>query len=1256
MNPCTIPWPATRCCRQTSCRGLQVIEADAGTGKTWTIARLVLRALLETDWRIEQMAVLTFTKAAAGELKARIGGLIDQWVNDDPSLHDDPFFQRYASPHDSHETRARLRLARLTLDEAQITTIHGFCHRLLSDNALSLGRWDEIEPSADTRELLDGVLTDWWREHLGAAQAGTQWLVGRHGLARQTLLEAVTRLHGNPQARIWWQGRPGHAAPGDWRTLGRRLEQAVARLREEIAAEESALIDWFARTSALNRQSYGEVKNRQRLGWLKEWVGSEPVDLDVDGKVLRAFDARKMVAAYRKNQPLEHHGFGLFEAIRQLNDLLVERAELNEAIAIEILPAFSQAVRERERSSRQMGFDSLLLATAGALDDDARGEQLAARLRQCYPLALVDEFQDTDPVQWRIFEAIYRPGGSAVGECADGTALILVGDPKQAIYSFRQADVHTYLRAVGLSAARHRLDHNQRSGGGLIGAVNGLITRPDPFAVPQFGFSGARPGHKASLPRTQPPDDGLGAMCLVTLTDRQDLDKTRQPFNKALVGERAVRTTVTEIARLLRTPGAGVQPADVAVLVRTAAQGVLLKRALGGLGIGAVEINRNSVFGSDEAGELQRLLAALAAPRDQALVRGAVLTLVLGADAARGVDAAGQARWAQALEALARCRLNWQRAGSALALRHLLLLDFERAGALAAMPSGERRLTNLLHLFELLEAAPQARQTPEQALAWLGRQRADANRSVRGNDETQMRLESDEALVRIVTIHASKGLEFPIVFLPFLWEARRPRLSTMASCQAPGDGVPVRWLAARAPKGPLDSEVIAERCPVGGRAAVEDAAEALRLAYVALTRAVRRVYVFWGSDSTETKTRKGVVKPAPLGYWLDPASDLVEADQSNSTGQGWPRLDAIEARIAALVAGGSVGHRHHDAMPALPPGRAPTQITDAVPLPLAVPARLPPVAWGRRSFSSLVQGAETTIDRPDHDESAFGLRQRAVRDSDNADEAATGEGPVERTGSRNGANDDIRHGFTRGANAGTCLHDMFERHDFRAPFDVDMVGRSLARYGLDPAQAGRVGRWLDEVLQAPLGPPECPWSLRALERGDTLRELPFTLSAGQLQAQAMVEAIAREHPLALNLAEPPWRGFLNGFVDLVARVDGRYWIVDYKSNWLGPDVSQYHRDALERSVREHHYALQYSLYTLAVHRWLGRRLHDYDYDRHIGGVCYLFLRGAGPGAAGLPEAPGVYRQRCSRELIDTLDDLLGPGLPWPAAAGLEAAR
>jgi exodeoxyribonuclease V beta subunit len=314
------------------------------------------------------------------------------------------------------------------------------------------------------------------------------------------------------------------------------------------------------------------------------------------------------------------------------------------------------------------------------------------------------------------------------------------------------------------------------------------------------------------------------------------------------------------------------------------------------------------------------------------------------------------------------------------------------------------------------------------------------------------------------------------------------------------------------------------------------------------------------------------------------------------------------------------------------------------------------VAWGRRSFSSLVQGAEAPTDRPDHDESAFRLHQRADREGDTGDEADVGTRPADRAGSCNGAIDDIRHDFTRGANAGTCLHDMFERQDFRAPFDVAMVERSLARYGLDTGQAGRVGRWLDEVLQAPLGPPQYPWTLGRLERRDTLRELAFTLSAGQLQAQAIVDAIAREHPLTLNLAEPPWRGFVNGFVDLVARVDEQYWIVDYKSNWLGPDVTHYHRDALERSVREHHYALQYCLYTLAVHRWLGRRLHDYDYDRHIGGVCYLFVRGAGPGSAGLPEAPGVYRHRCSRDLIETLDDLLGPGLPWPAAASLEAAR
>ncbi len=873
------------------------------------------------------------------------------------------------------------------------------------------------------------------------------------------------------------------------------------------------------------------------------------------------------------------------------------------------LAAIAFALRELPRRKAAAGvqsFDDLLLQVDTALAG-LGGEPLAAQIRRRFPVALIDEFQDTDPVQYRIFERIYRDRADA--------ALFLIGDPKQAIYAFRGADVFIYLNAK--RAAREQtytMDVNRRSSPRMVQAVNTLFGRvDDPFVLPDIPFVQMQPGT-----RVRNEIDGAALhILLMPRAGREARIRGKIPkkgafINKGVADKELPSAIAGEIVRFLqsdaRIEGQPVSPADVAVLCRTNLQAMDVQAALRNLGVPSVLQGDASVFDASEAAQLELVLRAVADPGDAGALKAALATDLLGVSGlelfALQDDERGWDRW---LRRLQEWHQLWVGRGFTPAFRRLL--DEQDVPArLLALPGGERHLTNLLHLGELLQrAAVEWRRGPRALVEWLGTMRRDAAARVEAVGETaQIRLESDARALKLVTIHKSKGLEYPVVFCPYLWDGTLFRKDDKEYLRFHESAEPHR------PMMDLAADKDSRHCELAER---EARAENQRLLYVALTRAKYRCVVVWGAVRD--------AEDSPLARLLDWPGPAVSDDETR-------------AQLAALAAesGGSIATA--DLSFELPaPYRAAAGAADA--LCSRTASRVLRMDWRLSSFSRLVSGHDVGVapadEGLDHDE---GIGEGLARPPETASSAI------------------VLSDFPRGARAGNLIHELFETLDFPtvAPAALrDSAAAALIRYGLDPVWAEPLQRALGDVLDTPLRDAERSLRLREIETARRLNEMEFIfpVAAARPEARFTSAALANAfegHAAALPAGYPdsvrrlgfaPLAGYLRGFVDLVFEHGGRWYLVDYKSNFLGPTAADYRPERLGEAMAQHHYFLQYHLYVVALHQYLALRVAGYDYERDFAGVFYLFVRGMAPNHA---PGCGVFFDRPARALIDALSDAL----------------
>jgi exodeoxyribonuclease V beta subunit len=1208
--------------------GVNLIEASAGTGKTWNICGLYLRLLLERGLEVQKILVVTFTKAATAELRERVrAGIVETLATlrqaDPATAGADPFPRKLVQAVEQRSRVPRTQLVRLLeqalefFDEAAIFTTHGFCQRALAEASFSAALSFSLEPVTDDREMVLESVRDFWRRRIADGScppALAAYLLEKRDTPEK-YAQLLARSLSKPLARCLWPEGIDRAAAIDPGELTRAYEAA----RNTWIGQRASIVDAIRRSpAALNANVYNRKSVEQAAGqwdaWFKE---GRPLASPPEADKLKLLSSDWLRERTNNRQTTPTHAFfdqaGALLAAREAMTQKLDVARLR--LVRELIDTAGPELRQRKRERRLISFDDMLHNLYAALESGEHPE-LASSLRQKFPVALVDEFQDTDPLQFAIFDRIYGRGEAP---------LFLVGDPKQAIYSFRNADLQAYLRGRRSAGAQFTLAQNQRSTGGLIEALNGLFSATrDAFMLPGLPYHPVNMGEKLrpALRDASSERPDLQAWLLPPAPDGRPIDKqTAQTL--------ALQATAAEIARLITEAGGGriaigdrpLKPGDIAALVRTHAQGSTLKRELAQLNIASVELTQASVFQSPEAEEVERVLMAINQPARESLLRGALASELIGCDAAKIAQISShEDLFIGYLTRFAEYRDLWLRQGVGIMYRRLLTQEQVSARMLRG-PDGERRLTNLLHLGELVHQAAATHDSPDALLRWLQTQRREGS----ADDVAQLRLESDRNLVQIITIHKAKGLEFPIVFCPFLWDGGTrsggPRPEGREYHDADGTAV----IDFR-----LKEEIGAEELRIKAQIELEASSESLRLIYVALTRAVHRCYLIAGTYTTNRfgnisaqESTKSLLNWLVCGGQESPQTWLKATRSPDDIDAAWK---ALAARL-----------RPHLGLAPLP-SQAGTPVVLAGPAPetlmaLAPPASIAP-AWQLSSFSGLTLDAKIEAAAIDHDARAALAARRIAA-----------PGPQI-------ALDDILR-FPRGARAGDCLHAVFERIDFTDPGGwSEAIAQALVAHpqflaGARAAEqsallAAMAARMLQDVLSTALPGGIVLGSIPLSRR---LVELEFNLPAPRVSASALNAAL---HHLGYDVPRLGFRdlqGYLKGFIDLVFEHDGRYYLLDWKSNHLGYQPSDYGPEPLKAAMSEHAYHLQYLLYTVAVDRYLQHRVPGYRYHTHFGGALYLFVRGVRPDWVDSDgRAAGVFHHRPGAATLAQLAALLAP---WP---------
>ncbi len=1235
--------------------GLRLVEASAGTGKTWNICGLYLRLLLEQAVPVESLLVVTFTRAATAELATRIRDRIVDTLRvlEGGEADGDPFVPSLigavlATGRLAHDDMARrLRTALQAFDEAAIFTIHGFCQRALADTPFAAGLPYALELVEDDGELRLEVTQDFWRREIAGGdlpQPLADCLLQR-GDSPESWAELLAGDMARPLAERRWDEFP---TDPDLAAAAVRIDAAYAAARRCWQGEEAAIARALDDAlPGLNGNSYSKESvaraSQQWAAWLAAGDARAPLPEDSKLALLTAamLERRTTKAGLAKGIAPPKHPF--LDAAGELLAARTEAEDRIEGARLALLRRFigqaTEELRRRKRERRQIAFDDILWNAYDALTA-GRQPWLAAALHARFPVALIDEFQDTDPLQFAIFDRIYNAEGRH-------GSLFLVGDPKQAIYSFRSADLHTYLAARERTDTRHTLRHNQRSSPVLIEACNRLFgTNPGVFMLPGLAYERVDAGARPRAPFVDRSASGASpaALRLWRIPRDEELDDDdgggeggeRLPRAKAI--QRAAMASAAEIARLIaagatgevRIGERGLVPADIAVLVRSHAQGARMRRALAAFGVGSVELSQASVFSSEDAEELERVLLAIAEPARERRVKAALATAAMGRDAgALAALATDETALLAALDAFARWRDTWLARGFGVMLRQWMA-DEDVAARLLARADGERRLTNLMHLAELLQQAAGSA-SPEVLLRTLATRRRDGA----GGDAAQLRLESDRNLVQIVTIHRAKGLEYGVVFCPFLFDGYASGAEGGDTCAWHDDDGRLVLDYRRGARADDD---------IKARMRLERDAESVRLMYVALTRAIHRCYLVVGcyAKITRGKASYGEAGRSLLNWMVAGAEVELSAWRTHKMTPA-----EIDARWRAVVGASVLDGQPTMSLTDLPDGSGaalpPAQVAGARPRALRPPAI--PAGWRIGSFSALLSGAAHEQAALDHD--ARALPAAEIGAPGGEAEAAWGA-PRAAADSAAIADDDILR-FPRGPVAGDCLHAVFERIDFTAPEGWEAaIAAALADHpqrlptAADASRLPRMlRRMLDDVLATPLLTDGASMlRLDSLPTARRLVELGFHLPAPRLSAAALNAWLAARGYRVPRLAFAELSGYLKGYVDLVFEHDGRYWVLDWKSNHLGDGIEDYAPPRLEVAMQAHGYHLQHLLYSVALHRHLARSLAGYDYERHFGGVLYLFVRGVRPGWRLDGQPAGVFHHRAEHATIAALDALL----------------
>lgn len=1178
--------------------GVSLIEASAGTGKTFTLTGLCLRLIVEQGLRIDQILVVTFTNAATAELKERIrNGLHSaraafQTGDTDVALLADLM----CAVTDRDLAVARIRQALADFDRAAIFTIHGFCQRILQNYAFETGHPFQVELLQDATPLIQETVDDFWRRHFNAAPEelvtfAVKNVGGPERLARTLAYSRYLRIEVIAQDQ-----KPVLSAIKPWRQAAAEVARLWPAVRDDIQVllEYDGLnARYYGKTTPTDASS-GPAPRHHRIRALgnamDRWDGHYPLFDQFD-----RFTTSFLRKATKKGFETPRHRFfdGCETALHRQNVMEEQLVRYVTYLKAQLITRTRERLSHKKALRNVLFFDDLLLNVHEALSD-ARGDRLAQAVRSQYRAALVDEFQDTDALQYRIFSLLFAQPPHF---------LAMIGDPKQAIYGFRGADLYSYLQAVERADDRTTLTHNWRSTQGLVKAVNTIFERCErPFGLEEIVFEKAQAA-------VVEPDEPLPALRLWYL-DPDGSAKTKGPISQTEAVPMIANAVAREVVELLASSSERYLPGDIAILTRSHYQAGVVKAALVSRAVPAVLSSAGRIYDTAEAQEMIRILSAAAVPADPARVRAALCTDWIGvpAETFDGYSNEQIEAWHSHWAAFHTYHRTWSRHGFYRMFRRLMVQERVRTRLLAA-PEGERRMTNILHLAELLhQAESEHRPGPEGLVKWLVSKR---NSREPGDQDQQLRLESDARAVRIITTHKSKGLQFNVVFCPFTWGGIRV-----------DDNAAVFHDSERADRltlalGPgIDEKYVLQ-------ARKEALAENLRLLYVALTRACRRCYWVWGRIR---------------GSELSAPAYLIHADVE--TGGGRDAIASLNKKMARLTQAqlvselSSLADRSDGTIEISPlPTRASSICLlseETIEKPLTCRRRRRAVRsdWRIASFSALTAGL-SHVDRE---------KVWDDRDADNA--------PDDRHDAEQGR---TLFAFPKGIQAGLFFHDLLEQWHPEKGGDAErkkLISDKLRAHRLDPSWVDAVDRLLEDLAHMPLEDSRGTFCLKQVRASNRINEMEFHYRLQSIDARRLQETFDRHAARRINACvTPAWRhvrfepvqGFLKGYIDSIFRYRSRYYLIDWKSNYLGPTYADYDDDKLALVMARQYYFLQYHLYVLALDQWLRNRVPGYDYGKHFGGIFYIFLRGVQT-EPGRPN--GAFFDLPKADLVQALNRLL----------------
>ena len=1178
--------------------GLNLIEASAGTGKTWTIAALYILLLLEKELRPEQILVVTYTKAATAELRERIRCRISTTLDlysSDREPADDDLERLLMSTRPQNRIRATKLLTRAlySFDDAAIFTIHGFCQRALLENTFESGSLFGSDMISDQSAIVKQVCDDFWRSRiLPQPDEFIEHLVAKNYTPEKLAKPFVGHFQ-NPDLKVIPQITETPIEP-----LIIERELLYTQACAIWSSNRSKIIEQIEQ-ARLNQQGYKSSQIEAAANSFDSWAACGNAALP--NSKLDFFSANKIASKITKTSPLipDHPFFTICLHLSKVTSS-IEYAFQNQIIScqLDLKKWLERELSQRKKLLNQRAFDDLLLDLHLALES-VSGAALAEKLRQRYRAAMIDEFQDTDPLQWNIFRRI---------SAEHDYPLFLIGDPKQAIYSFRGADVFAYLNAGRnvTSENVHTLGTNFRSDAALVKAVTTLFAASsDPFMCQEIPFHPVESGRSSNdclliggLPDKHP--------LKIWVYPRADESKFEV---KPVATSNIVTAVAGEIARLLEPGNVTIsasgqvnplKPGDIAILVKAHKQADQVQKALSALGIPSVQQGSSTIFETIEALDLLRILRAAAEPHREPLLREALLTSCMGLSANKissYVESSGDhpewETWLLRFRNLHSAAVS----GGIVAFVSRLLGSCGVRATVLSRAGGERSLTNILHCSELLHQI-ELEQGKNMAglITWLERKIGGTSK-----DETALlRLETDNDSVMISTIHASKGLQYPVVFVPFAWDAHSGKADRAMFHNDSGELV-------------LDLAGGEESLHM---TAVERDAEATRLLYVALTRAEFRCYTVWGGIN-------GAVD-SPL-FQLLQGESTSKGDRKFTTLGDMAILDDVKLLTDSGKTGICAAFMPLDASAT---GYHADEKVDS-PYTCRTLYQTPRDDWHVASFSGMTSGAAHVFEPHDHDSIPVDI--------------AAIQSEIESISSGLTIFD-----FPRGAKAGTCLHEVFELLDFthlNSRYMTDILRSSLARNGFHEQWLPAVGKMVADVTSARIIPEHPDFSLSQLKAGDWQTEMEFYLPIKQLAPDTLLslfEGLYDEtifgdfYDVLSRLSFRQSRGMLQGFIDLVFTHNGRYYILDWKSNHLGMKAPDYNQDTMHESMCRSIYILQYHLYTLALDRLLKVRLPGYSYEKHFGGAIYLYLRGVSTGSA----RNGIYYGRPIQEFIWRASDIL----------------